>query len=249
MRTFAPRTFGRVNGVDFCPDMSQVGAKTPPKSQPADGKIYERKTMLSIRNQIKTATKDFLTQQFESPTEDFAQFILSSIIEEVQEAGSQQYIDYVKQALKEFLNEQLPKTPGEENDKPNNTKGNRTFKFEDEEYKLGSYEKCLYKYLEILFNRYGKEKFGDVLHINFGQQKPYFSKNRYELNDAQEIGVDTDIFIKHPFGPGLMAKVIKTLANHFKCELPTVDNQTMDELIAQKKLEQENRQRRRTSVK
>ena len=175
-----------------------------------------------IKAEIKADIKNFIGQQFESPTEDFIRFLLSSVDEEgdIQEADIQQFTETVKQALKQFLNEQQAQPT---KNKPKKIKGNKTFTFEDQKTKLNSYDACLCKYLEILFDRYGKEKFEGVLHVNFGQQKPYFSKDPDKLTHPQQIREDIDIYVKFPFGPKTVCKIIERLANYFECPKPTIE--------------------------
>ena len=178
--------------------------------------------------------KQIMREQLEAPSEDFVKFFLSSVYSGSKtQAIVQQFTGIIKQALKEFIDEQsrqhkpdekLPVEPDNStkqltNDKNNNQnpQGTRQRRliFDNEECKLGTLKACLIECCEILSERYGEafEKAALTNQLKLPkQQRHNFSKNPKDLRKHHRI---KDFYVETNFGTDLAQRLVKKFAEHF----------------------------------
>lgn len=106
---------------------------------------------------------------------------------------------------------------------PKRSRTSHVFTFEGNRYEVNTWVEYLVKFCEIL-SYIRSEQFEQVLRLDLGQRRPYFSRNPDELTNPCLIK-ETGIYVHTYFDRYEIKKIIRRLADRFNCDEPSLEEE------------------------
>lgn len=172
--------------------------------------------------------KDFIMQQVESPADEFVNFVQSVVLNrELTPTERERFPDSIKRALNELMKEGINPSPSpviDEEDTPDSNPRPIGFTFNNEQHRVEprTWKQYLVIFCEILSRIY-TDRFEEVLTLDLGQRRPYFSREPEHLIEPRQIR-DTGIYIHTCFSASQIKKVVRRLAEHFGYDEPRIEH-------------------------